>query len=117
MQSVRFNCKTFLHLIVQPEEHHPGPLNDLIANDSWPPFRPHRAFDQPVGNVIVNRANMLGMSRGTGKYREFVRLDRPNTHTTPFLRPLISNFDGDCSTLVAFRPMRPARVSLPDTNS
>jgi hypothetical protein len=33
MQSVRFNCKTFLHLIVQPEEHHPGPLNDLIAND------------------------------------------------------------------------------------
>jgi hypothetical protein len=34
MQSVRFNCKTFLHLIVQPEEHHPGPLNDLIANDT-----------------------------------------------------------------------------------
>src|SRR6202162_4213051 len=33
MQSVRFNCKTFLHLIVQPEENHPGPLNDLIAND------------------------------------------------------------------------------------
>jgi hypothetical protein len=30
----RFNCKSFLHLIVQPEEHHPGPLNDLNANDS-----------------------------------------------------------------------------------
>jgi hypothetical protein len=35
MQSVRFNCKTSLHLIVQPEEKHPGPLNDLNANDIW----------------------------------------------------------------------------------
>jgi hypothetical protein len=34
MQSVPFNCKTFLQLIVQPEEHHPGPLNDLNANDN-----------------------------------------------------------------------------------
>jgi len=25
----------FLYLIVQPEEHHPGPLNDLNANDTY----------------------------------------------------------------------------------
>src|SRR5271166_5107987 len=37
----RFKCKVydltaklFLHLIVQPEEHLPGPLNDLNANDN-----------------------------------------------------------------------------------
>ena len=34
MQSVRFNCKTLLHLILQPEEKHLGPLNDLNANDN-----------------------------------------------------------------------------------
>jgi hypothetical protein len=27
----------FLHLIVQPEENHPGPLNDLVSNDTWQP--------------------------------------------------------------------------------
>src|SRR5208337_5219583 len=37
MHSVRFNCKTSLHLIVQPEEKHPGPLNDLNANDTLVP--------------------------------------------------------------------------------
>jgi hypothetical protein len=38
----RFKCKVydltaklFCILIVQPEEHHPGPLNDLIANDTY----------------------------------------------------------------------------------
>src|SRR5260370_40640941 len=40
----RFNCKTFLHLIVQPEENLPRLLNDLTANDticssSWRIFR------------------------------------------------------------------------------
>jgi len=39
MQSVRFNCKTSLHLIVQPEEKHPGPLNDLNANDTQDKLR------------------------------------------------------------------------------
>src|SRR5260370_37660076 len=32
MQSVRFNCQTFLHLIVQPEEHHPGPLRGCLKS-------------------------------------------------------------------------------------
>jgi hypothetical protein len=27
--------RNFCILIVQPEEHHPGPLNDLNANDTW----------------------------------------------------------------------------------
>jgi hypothetical protein len=34
MHSVRFNCKTSLHLIVQPEENLPRLLNDLNANDT-----------------------------------------------------------------------------------
>jgi hypothetical protein len=34
MQIERFNCKTSLHLIVQPEVNLPPLLNDLNANDS-----------------------------------------------------------------------------------
>jgi len=55
----RFKCKVydltaklFLHLIVQPEENHPGPLNDLIANDTRRKTIPHgnkpTRFFQPL---------------------------------------------------------------------
>jgi hypothetical protein len=57
-----------LHLIVQPEENHPGPLNDLNANDSWclsptpplllnkapkprPTLKPHRNIQKPPQGI------------------------------------------------------------------
>jgi len=53
MQSVRFNCKTFLHLIVQPEENLPRLLNDLIANDRRRPKRVRVEVDNGYRGTII----------------------------------------------------------------
>src|SRR5271166_4625979 len=65
MHSVRFNCKTSLHLIVQPEEKHPGPLNDLNANDSGSHFfLPHRIF--PTSTTFSPSLRSIHLARRAG---------------------------------------------------
>src|SRR5271165_1016545 len=55
MQSVRFNCKTSLHLIVQPEEKHPGPLNDLNANDTHARDAKEQQTRHPIARRIIQQ--------------------------------------------------------------